>query len=57
MYEVAKRDFSYFLSTRGKLSGAKRSARRFGEVVEEVGKTFHPEADGPSVQRLRRRDR
>jgi alkanesulfonate monooxygenase SsuD/methylene tetrahydromethanopterin reductase-like flavin-dependent oxidoreductase (luciferase family) len=46
MYEVAKRDFSYFLSTRGKLSGAKRSARRFGEVVEEVGKTFHPRQMG-----------
>jgi alkanesulfonate monooxygenase SsuD/methylene tetrahydromethanopterin reductase-like flavin-dependent oxidoreductase (luciferase family) len=46
MYEVARRGFSYFLSTRGKLSGAKRAARRFGEVVEEVGKTFHPRQMG-----------
>jgi alkanesulfonate monooxygenase SsuD/methylene tetrahydromethanopterin reductase-like flavin-dependent oxidoreductase (luciferase family) len=46
MYEVARRDFCYFLSTRGKLSGAKRSALRFGEVVEEVGKTFHPRQMG-----------
>jgi alkanesulfonate monooxygenase SsuD/methylene tetrahydromethanopterin reductase-like flavin-dependent oxidoreductase (luciferase family) len=46
MYAVAKRDFSYFLSTRGKLSGAKRSARRFAEIVEEVGKTFHPRQMG-----------
>src|SRR4051794_13460293 len=46
MYEVAKRDFCYFLSTRGKLSGAKRSAMRFGEIVEEIGKTFHPRQMG-----------
>jgi len=46
MYEVARRDFCYFLSTRGKLSGAKRSALRFGEVVEEVGKDFHPRQMG-----------
>jgi alkanesulfonate monooxygenase SsuD/methylene tetrahydromethanopterin reductase-like flavin-dependent oxidoreductase (luciferase family) len=46
MYEVAKRDFCYFLSTRGKLSGAKRSAMRFGEIVEEIGKSFHPRQMG-----------
>jgi alkanesulfonate monooxygenase SsuD/methylene tetrahydromethanopterin reductase-like flavin-dependent oxidoreductase (luciferase family) len=46
MYEVARRDFCYFLSTRGKLSGAKRSALRFGEVVEEIGKDFHPRQMG-----------
>jgi alkanesulfonate monooxygenase SsuD/methylene tetrahydromethanopterin reductase-like flavin-dependent oxidoreductase (luciferase family) len=46
MYEVAKRDFCYFLSTRGKLSGAKRSALRFAEVMEEVGRTFHPRRMG-----------
>jgi alkanesulfonate monooxygenase SsuD/methylene tetrahydromethanopterin reductase-like flavin-dependent oxidoreductase (luciferase family) len=46
MYEVARRGFCYFLSTRGKLSGAKRSALRFGEVVEEIGKDFHPRQMG-----------
>jgi alkanesulfonate monooxygenase SsuD/methylene tetrahydromethanopterin reductase-like flavin-dependent oxidoreductase (luciferase family) len=46
MYEVARRGFCYFLSTRGKLQGAKRSALRFGEVVGEVGKTFHPHQMG-----------
>ena len=46
MYEVARRGFCYFLSTRGKLSGAKRSALRFGEIVEEVGKPFHPRQMG-----------
>src|SRR5712692_6645160 len=46
MYEVAKRDFCYFLSTRGKLAGAKRSALRFAEVMEEVGRTFHPRRMG-----------
>lgn len=46
MYEVARRDFCYFLSTRGKLSGAKRSAIRFGEIVQEIGKTYHPRQMG-----------
>ena len=42
MYEVARRDFCYFLSTRGKLSGAKRSALRFGEVVDwRVDRVVH----------------
>ena len=31
---------------RGKLAGAKRSAVRFSEIVEEVGKEFHPHKMG-----------
>jgi alkanesulfonate monooxygenase SsuD/methylene tetrahydromethanopterin reductase-like flavin-dependent oxidoreductase (luciferase family) len=46
MYEVAKRDCCYFLSTRGKLAGAKRAAVRFAEVMEEIGKRYHPSRMG-----------
>ncbi len=46
MYEVAKRDCCYFLSTRSKLSGVKRAAMRFAEVMEEVGKRYHPSRMG-----------
>lgn len=46
MYEVARREFCYFLSTRGKMRGAARTATRFSEIVEEVGKKFHPKQMG-----------
>lgn len=46
MYEVAKRGFCYFVSTRSKLSGVKRSTRRFEEIVGEVGQQFHPNKMG-----------
>ena len=46
MYEVARREFCYFLSTRGKMRAAARTATRFSEIVEEVGKTFRPQQMG-----------
>ncbi len=46
MYEVAKRGFCYFVSTRSKLAGVKRSTLRFEEIVGEVGQTFHPNKMG-----------
>ena len=42
MFEVARRGFCYFVSTRAKLGGVVRSTRRFEEIVGEVGGTFHP---------------
>jgi alkanesulfonate monooxygenase SsuD/methylene tetrahydromethanopterin reductase-like flavin-dependent oxidoreductase (luciferase family) len=44
--QVVRRGYGYFISTRGKLSGAARSALRFAEVVAEEGKTFHPRQIG-----------
>ena len=46
MYQVAKRGFCYFVSTRSKLAGVKRSTLRFEEIVGEVGRTFHPKQMG-----------
>lgn len=46
MYEVARRGFCYFVSTRSKLSGVKRATLRFEEIVGEVGQTFHPNKVG-----------
>jgi len=46
MYEVARRGFCYFISTRSKLAGVKRSALRFEEIVGDVGKKFHPKQMG-----------
>lgn len=46
MYQVARRGFCYFVSTRSKLSGVRRSTSRFEEIVGEVGRTFHPRQMG-----------
>ena len=46
MYEVARRGFCYFLSTRGKMRAAARTATKFSEIVEEVGKKFRPQQMG-----------
>lgn len=42
MYQVARRGFCYFISTRSKLAGVKRSTQRFEEICGEVGRKFHP---------------
>jgi len=46
MYQVARRGFCYFISTRAHLSHTKMAARRFGEIVEEAGGKFHPRRMG-----------
>jgi alkanesulfonate monooxygenase SsuD/methylene tetrahydromethanopterin reductase-like flavin-dependent oxidoreductase (luciferase family) len=46
MYQVARRGFCYFISTRAHLSHTKMAARRFGEIVEECGQKFHPKRMG-----------
>lgn len=47
MYQAARRGFCYFVSTRSKLAGVKRSTLRFEEIVGEVGKApFHPKQMG-----------
>lgn len=46
LYQVARREFCYFLSTRTKFTGAQRAAQRYRGVVEEVGKTWHPQKIG-----------
>ncbi|HLG74084.1 MAG TPA: LLM class flavin-dependent oxidoreductase [Chloroflexota bacterium] len=42
MAEVAKRGYTYFLSSRSRMEGTAAAARRFAEVVEGQGGKFHP---------------
>lgn len=46
LYQVARRGFCYFLSTRTKFTRAREAAKRFRSVVEEVGQTYHPDRIG-----------
>ena len=42
MTEVAKRGWTYFLSSRSHMRGTATAARRFADVVESHGGRFHP---------------
>jgi alkanesulfonate monooxygenase SsuD/methylene tetrahydromethanopterin reductase-like flavin-dependent oxidoreductase (luciferase family) len=42
MTEVARRGYTYFLSTRTHLSASAQAAQRFAKLIEEHGNTFHP---------------
>jgi alkanesulfonate monooxygenase SsuD/methylene tetrahydromethanopterin reductase-like flavin-dependent oxidoreductase (luciferase family) len=42
MTEVARRGYTYFLSTRAHLAASKQAAQRFAKIIEEHGDKFHP---------------
>jgi len=42
MVEVAKRGYTYFLSTRSRLAQSKSAGKRFAEVIEQQGGSYHP---------------
>ncbi len=42
MVEVAKRGYTYFLSSRSHMAGTASAAKRFAQVVESHGGRFHP---------------
>jgi alkanesulfonate monooxygenase SsuD/methylene tetrahydromethanopterin reductase-like flavin-dependent oxidoreductase (luciferase family) len=42
MTEVARRGYTYFLSTRTHLSASTQAAQRFGKLIESYGDSFHP---------------
>jgi alkanesulfonate monooxygenase SsuD/methylene tetrahydromethanopterin reductase-like flavin-dependent oxidoreductase (luciferase family) len=42
MGEVARRGYTYFLSTRSHLEQSKTAARRFADIIAQHGGSFHP---------------
>jgi alkanesulfonate monooxygenase SsuD/methylene tetrahydromethanopterin reductase-like flavin-dependent oxidoreductase (luciferase family) len=42
MTEVARRGYTYFLSTRAHLSASTQAAQRFAKIIDEHGDAFHP---------------